>query len=231
MNKPVKWTLIGIGIFIGILVVAVVIFFISAVVSGIKEGITEASTPETKQVEQAEEEIAIKEVSKAETEEVLEIEGKKIIGYKDTELRDKVPVVEWEIGKPIDYSNGLRLILNEVWTDKRFGEPYVVINESLINTTDEIQDGFDLAMPRYDINVWDSEDNKFWRGWGLFDGESTWEKINNLSPGVNKKWSPGKELTGNVYFNVEGNTGDLMLELEYSEFIRPNVIYRYYLEK
>lgn len=217
MKATVKWTLIGLGIFIGIIVIIVIIFFVSAVVSGIKEGIKGTSTPKTKQVEEIK------------TKEVIEIKGKKIIGYRDTELRSKVPVVEWIVGEPIDYPNGLRFILNKVRIEKQYDITYLVINETLINTTDEVQDGFGFDRPVH-IYVWDSQDNRF-SGWGgLFISESIWEKIDNLSPGDNKKWPPGREITGNVSFNVEGNTGGLMVELEYSEFIRPNVIYRYILE-
>jgi len=230
MKKTVKWTLIGFGIFIGVLIVAVVIFFVSAVVSGIWEGVTRVSTPETKQIEQTVEEVAIKEISGAETEEVPEIEGKKIIGYRDTELRDKVPIVEWKIGKPIDYPNGLRLILNEVWIEKQMDYPFVVINETLINTTKRVQDGYYLELPVC-IWVWDSQDNKFFGSGGFFSEESIWAKIDELSPGVNKKWPQGKKLTGNIYFDVSGNTGGLMVELEYCRVIRPSVIYRYCLEE
>lgn len=55
MRKPVKWTLIGFGIFV--LVAALVgglIFIGSAFFSGIKKGIKEASVIETKQIEKAE---------------------------------------------------------------------------------------------------------------------------------------------------------------------------------
>ncbi len=178
-----------------------------------------------------EEEVEVKDVEDAKNKEVAEVEGKKIIGYRDTELRDKVPVVEWEIGKPIDYPNGLRFILNEVWTEKQMDYPFVVINETLINKTDEVQDGYNLELPVC-VYVWDSEDNRFSGDGGLTNDVSVliWDKIDELSPGDNKKWPLGKELTGNIYFDVSGNTGGLMVELEYSEFIRPNVIYRYVLE-
>jgi len=218
MNKPTKWTLIGLGIFIGVVIVAVIIIFVGLFISTGVSAIKEVSTPETKQVEEAK------------TKEVAEIEGKKIIGYRDTELRDKVPVIEWEIGKPIDYPNGLRLILNEIWKEKQKSYPFVVINETLINTTDKVQDGIDFSLCADWIDVWDSEDNRFSGSGGFTPEESIFAEIDNLSPGDNKKWPPGNELTGNVYFDVSGNTGGLMVELEYAEFIRPNVIYRYVLE-
>jgi len=177
------------------------------------------------------EENSIKE-SEEEVGEEAKVEGEKIIGYRDTELRGKVPVVEWEIGKPIDYPDDLRLILNEVWIEKQMDYPFVVINETLINKTDEIQDGIVFSLSAYSIHVYDSEDNRFSGDGGLTNDVSVliWDKIDELSPGDNKKWPPGKELTGNIYFDVSGNNGGLMLELEYSEFIRPNVIYRYVLE-
>ncbi|MBA7616186.1 hypothetical protein ES703_23482 [subsurface metagenome] len=158
-------------------------------------------------------------------------EEQEIIGYRETEDWGKVSVVEWEIGKPIDYPSGPRLILNKVWTEKVYGQPYVVINETLVNTTGEVQDGFEFYLHvSVDVDVWDSQDNRFSGSGGLEPGKSIWAKIDELSPGDNKKWPPGKELTGNIYFDVSGNTGGLMVELEYSEFIRPNVIYRYVLE-
>ena len=220
MKKPIKWTLIGLGIFTGVVIVAVIIFFVIFFLSIGVSVIREVSTPETKQVEQAEE---------VKTEGVVE-EEQEIIGDRETEYWGKVPVLEWKIGKPIVFRNGLKLILNKVWEEKRLGYLYVVISVTLENTTDEIQDGIDLEMPTCFSDVWDSEDNRFSGSGDLTIGESIWEKIDSLSPGDNKKWPPGKELTGNIYFNVSGNTGGLMVELEYSEFIRPNVIYRYVLK-
>ena len=163
-------------------------------------------------------------------EEPVVAEEQEIIGYRETEYWGKVPVVEWKIGKPIVFRNGLKLILNKAWEEKQLDYLYVVISVTLENTTDEIHDGIDLEMPICFSNVWDSEDNRFSGSGGLTIGESIWEKIDSLSPGDNKKWPPGKELTGNLCFNVSGNTGGLMVELEYAEFIRPNVIYRYVLE-
>ena len=52
----------------------------------------------------------------------------------------------------------------------------------------------------------------------------------NINGGINKKWKPGVKLTGNICCDVSGNTGDLMIELEYSEFLKTNVIYCYKLE-
>jgi hypothetical protein len=215
MNRPVKWTLIGIGIFIAVVMVG---FFGSAIVMGII-----GAEKDIKEVSKT------GEIEEAEKKGVAEVEGKKIIGYRNTELRDKVPVVEWKIGEPIEYPNGLRFILNKIWTERQHGYTFVVINETLINTTDEVQDGYDFQLPVY-VHVWDSQDNRFSGSGGFEVGKSIWSKIDSLSPGDNKKWQPGKELTGNVYFGVEGNTGGLMVELEYSEFIRPNIIYRYVLE-
>lgn len=220
MNKPIKWTLIGLGIFVGVVIVG---FFGSAIVMGIIE-----AEKDIKEVSKTGEEIIVSE--EKETIEELE-EKEKIIGYRDTKLWGKVPVVEWEIGKPIVFRNGLKLILNKVWEEKQLDHPFVVISITLENTTEEIQDAIDLEMPiLFSINAWDSEDNRFSGSGGFTIEESIWGKIDSLSPGDNKKWPPGKELTGNIYFNVSGNIGDLMVELEYSEFIRPNVIYRYCLE-
>lgn len=75
-----------------------------------------------------------KEVSKPTEEE------QEIIGYRETEDWGKVPVKEWKIGKPIDYPNGLRFILNKVWIEEQEGYPFVVINETLINKTDEMRE-------------------------------------------------------------------------------------------
>jgi len=220
MNKSIKWILIGLGIFVGVVVVG---FFGSAIVMGIIE-----AEKDIKEVSKAEEEIIVSE--EKETTEELE-EKEKIIGYRDTKLRDKVPVVEWEIGKPIVFINGLKLILNKVWEEKQLDYPFVVISITLENTTEEIQDAIDLEMPiLFSINAWDSEDNRFSGSGGFTIEESIWGKIDSLSPGDNKKWPPGKELTGNIYFNVSGNIGGLMVELEYAEFIRPNVIYCYKVE-
>lgn len=219
MNKPIKWTLIGLGIFVGVVIVG---FFGSAIVMGIIE-----AEKDIKEVSKAEEEIIVSE--EKETIEELE-EKEKIIGYRDTKLRDKVPVVEWGIGNSIVFRNGLKATLNKVWEEKRLEQPYVVINVTLENTTDKVQEDWIIFTMPAIPDVWDSEDNRF-SGWGsLFTGEGIWDKIDKLSPGENKKWPPGKELTGNIYFDVSGNTGGLMVELEYSEFIWPNVIYRYCLE-
>lgn len=219
MNKPIKWTLIGLGIFVGVVIVG---FFGSAIVMGIIE-----AEKDIKKVSKAEEEIIVSE--EKETIEELE-EKEKIIGYRDTKLRDKVPVVEWGIGNSIVFRNGLKATLNKVWEEKRLEQPYVVINVTVENTTDKVQEDWIIFTMPTIPNVWDSEDNRFSGSSGFTIEESIWSKIDSLSPGENKKWPPGKELTGNIYFDVSGNTGDLMVELEYSEFIRPNVIYRYCLE-
>jgi len=206
MNKSIKWTLIGLGIFVGVVIVG---FFGSAIIMGIIEA-----------------EKDIKEVSKAEELE----EKEKIIGYRETEDWGKVPVKEWEIGEPIVFRNGLKATLNKVWEEKRLEQPYVVINITLENTTDKVQEDWIIFTMPASPKVRDSEDNRF-SGWGsLFTGEGIWDKIDKLSPGENKKWPPGKELTGNIYFDVSGNTGDLIIELEYSEFLKTNVIYCYKLE-
>ncbi|GAH63700.1 unnamed protein product, partial [marine sediment metagenome] len=34
--------------------------------------------------------------------------------------------VEWKIGEPIDFPNGLRLTLNKVWMEKQLDYPFVV---------------------------------------------------------------------------------------------------------
>lgn len=219
MNKPIKWTLIGLGIFVGVVIVG---FFGSAIVMGIIE-----AEKDIKEVSKAEEEIIVSE--EKETIEELE-EKEKIIGYRETEDWGNVPVVEWEIGKPIVFRNGLKLILNKVWEEKQLEQPYVAINVTLENTTDKVQNAVFFDMHIFGIYIWDSEDNRFSGSGGFAPEKSIWAKEDELSPGDNKKWPPGKELTGNIYFNVSGNTGDLMVELEYSEFIRPNVIYRYCLE-
>ncbi|GAJ12163.1 unnamed protein product, partial [marine sediment metagenome] len=205
------------------------IFSFALACNGCEPSTKEISKPGEEGVAEVKE---IEKVEEAKTKEVSEIKGKKIIGYRDTELRDKVPVVEWEIGKPIDYPNGLRLILNEVWEEKQESYPFVVINETLINTTKRVQDGYYLEAPVC-VWVWDSQDNKFFGNGGLTNDVSVliWDKIDKLSPGVNKKWPRGKKLTGNIYFDVSGNTGSLMVELEYCRVIRPSVIYRYCLEE
>jgi len=221
MRKSIKWTLIGIGIFVVVVIVAVIILFVGLFISAGVSAIKEVSTPETKQVE---------EVEEVKTEGVVE-EEQEIIGYRETEDWGKVPVKEWKIGIPIDYPNGLRLILNKVWEEEQEGYIFVVISETLTNTTDEVQDGIDFSLRADRIYVWDSQDNRFSGSGGFTSGESIWKKIFSLSPGDNKKWPPGKELTANIYFDVSGNTGGLMVELDYAEYIWPNVTYRYYLEE
>jgi len=69
MRKPVKWSLIGVGIFVGIVIVAVIILFVALFISAGVSAIKEVSTPETKQVEQAEEEVATEEIPEVESEE------------------------------------------------------------------------------------------------------------------------------------------------------------------
>ncbi len=170
------------------------------------------------------------EPEKETAEVVKDIEENGETEYRETELGRKVPKVEWKIGEPIDFPNGLRLTLNKVWMEKQLDYTFVVISVMLENTTDEIQDGIDLEMPTFFSKVWDSDDNRFSGSGGLTVGESIWSKIDSLSPGENKKWPPGVKLTGNIYFDVSGNTGGLMIELEYSEFLRTNVIYCYKLE-
>ncbi|GAH88071.1 unnamed protein product, partial [marine sediment metagenome] len=152
MNKSIKWILIGLGIFVGVVIVG--LFFGSAIVMGIIE-----AEKDIKEVSKVEEEIIVNE--EKETIEELE-EKEKIIGYRDTKLRDKVPVVEWEIGKPIVFRNGLKLILNKVWEEKQLDYSFVVISITLENTTEEIQDAIDLEMPiLFFSNAWDSENNRF----------------------------------------------------------------------
>ncbi|GAG55190.1 unnamed protein product [marine sediment metagenome] len=138
--------------------------------------------------------------------------------------------VEWKIGEPIDFPNGLRLTLNKVWMEKQLDHPFIVISVMLENTTNETQeDGIGFSMPGSMFYVYDSEDNKFLSS-GCLEGNTIFDEIYNLSPGENKKWPPGVKLTGNICCDVSGNTGDLMIELEYSEFLRTNVIYCYKLE-
>jgi len=141
-----------------------------------------------------------------------------------------VSKVEWKIGEPIDFSNGLRLTLNKVWMEKQLDYPFVVINVMLENTTDKVKNAVFFDMPIFGIYICDSEDNRFSGSGGFTPEKSIWAKEDELSPGDNKKWPPGVKLTGNIYFDVSGNTGDLMVELEYSEFLRTNVIYCYKLE-
>jgi hypothetical protein len=212
MKKSIRRTLIGLGIFLGIIIVVIIAIFITIF---IRTGIS-----------------AIREKSVSETGYIGETTGEEqeIIGYRDTELRDKVPVVRWEIGKPIDYPDGLRLVLNRVWVEEQENYPFVIINITLINKTDEVRDGIDFCRGASYIYVWDSENNKFLGSGGFNIEDSIWGKIDSLSPGVNKKWPPWKEITGNIYFDVSGNTGGLVVELEYSEFIGPNIIYRYILK-
>ena len=59
MRKSIKWTFIGLGIFIGAVIIIFVGLFISAGVSAIKE----VSTPETKQVEEEQEIIGYSSLS------------------------------------------------------------------------------------------------------------------------------------------------------------------------
>ena len=143
MKKSINRTLIGLGIFIGIIIVAAIVIFISMFIGAGISVIREKSTSGTKYVEET------------------AGEEQEIIGYRDTELRDKVPVVRWEIGNPIDYPNGLRLVLNKVWVEEQENCPFVVINVTLINKTDEVQDRIDFSRGANYIYVWDSKDNKF----------------------------------------------------------------------
>ncbi len=69
MRKPIKWTLIGTGIFVGAVIVAVIIIFVGVFISTGVSVIRKDLTPETKQVEQAKASVTTKEGSKAESEE------------------------------------------------------------------------------------------------------------------------------------------------------------------
>ncbi len=138
--------------------------------------------------------------------------------------------VEWKIGEPIDFPNGLRLTLNKVWKEKQNGETFIVINVTLENTTNEMQeDGIVFSMPGSIFYVYDSEDNKFLSD-GCLEGNTIFDEIDNLSPGINKKWKPGVKLTGNICCNIPEESKGLNIELEYSEFFRKSVIYCYKLE-
>ncbi len=138
--------------------------------------------------------------------------------------------VDWKIGEPIDFPNGLRLILNKVWKEKQYVKTFIVINITLENTTNETQeDGIVFSMPGSMFYVYDSEDNKFLSD-GCLEGNTIFDEINDLSPGINKKWKPGVKLTGNICCNVPEESKGLKIELEYSEFLRTNVIYCYKLE-
>jgi hypothetical protein len=144
--------------------------------------------------------------------------------------KEEVSKVEWKIGEPIDFPNGLRLTLNKVWMEKQLDYPFVVINVTLENTTNETQeDGIVFSMPGSIFYVYDSEDNKFLSD-GCLEGNTIFDEIDNLSPGINKKWKPGVKLTGNICCNVPEESKGLNIELEYSEFLRTNVIYCYKLE-
>jgi len=75
MNKPIKWTLIGLGIFILVAVVAVIIIFLGMCISAGVITFKETFTPETKQVEQVEEEVATEEIEKLEDEKTTGSQG------------------------------------------------------------------------------------------------------------------------------------------------------------
>lgn len=76
MKKPIKWTLIGLGIFVLLIIVVIIIFFSSAILAGIIGGISyiakdirEEFTPETKTPTSLEETTPTEEAKKA-TEEL-----------------------------------------------------------------------------------------------------------------------------------------------------------------
>lgn len=138
--------------------------------------------------------------------------------------------VEWKRGEPIDFPNGLRLTLNKVWKEKQYGKTFIVINVTLENTTNETQeDGIVFSMSGSIFYVYDSEDNKFLSD-GCLEGNTIFDKIDSLSPGINKKWKPGVKLTGNICCDIHEESKDLNIKLEYSGFLRTNVIYCYKLE-
>jgi ABC-type transport system involved in multi-copper enzyme maturation permease subunit len=75
MRKSIKWTLIGIGIFVAVVIVAVIILFVGLFISAGVSAIKEVSTHETKHVEQAEEEVATEEIEKLEDEKTTGSQG------------------------------------------------------------------------------------------------------------------------------------------------------------
>lgn len=125
-------------------------------------------------------------------------EEQEIIGYRETEDWGEVSVVEWEIEEPIVFRNGLKVTLNKVWEEKQLVQPYIVINVTLENTTDKVQEDWIIFTMPASPNVWDSKDNRFSGSGSLTIGESIGNKIDELSPGDNKKWPPGKKLNGNI---------------------------------
>ena len=99
MRKPVKWTLIGLGIFVLVAVIVVVVIFVgSAVFSVAVEGIKKASTVETKQIEKAE--ITAAEITvTAETTEPVLTAGQEFI-YNGIKIAlTKYEITETNIGK------------------------------------------------------------------------------------------------------------------------------------
>lgn len=203
-----------------------ILIFSFALACGVEPPIEEVSGPT--------EEEGVKEVDEELEEETVEvakdIEEKSEMEYRETELGRKLPKVEWKIGEPIDFPNGLRLTLNKVWKEKQYGENFIVINVTLENTTNETQDdGIVFSMPGSIFYVYDSEDNKFLSD-GCLEGNTIFDEIYNLSPGINKKWKPGVKLTGNICCNVPEESKCLNIELEYFKFLRTNVIYCYKLE-
>ena len=117
MRKPVKWTLIGLGIFIGVIVVTFLVFFISATICGIKEGIKKTFTTETRQIEQAKETETTEEIPKAEKKETTatQLESSKL-----------------EPGQGFIY-NGVKIALTKYeiepadWTDKNILWVYLYV--------------------------------------------------------------------------------------------------------
>lgn len=152
-----------------------------------------------------------------------------IIGYRKSDLEREVPKIEWRIDELITFSNGLSIVLNNVWKETQYDYIYVVINITLKNTTDKLQeDGNTFSLPAFFMYLYDSEDNKFLgNGCLKADCDTVYEAIDNLSPGTNKKWPAGKELSGNIYFHIPEQAKEFTLELSYSEFLRVNKIYCY----
>lgn len=71
MRKPVKWALIGLGPFVFVVIVAVIIIFVGLFINVGISAIKEVSTPETKQVEEAKEEVTTKEIFEVKSEETM----------------------------------------------------------------------------------------------------------------------------------------------------------------
>lgn len=134
----------------------------------------------------------------------------------------------WELGQLVVFSNGLGLILNNVYKEEKKSHIRVIVNLTLINTTKKTQNGFELIWPTYWISVKDSKGNEFKGIGSIFtNNEGIWDKVNNLSQTSEKNWLPGEKLIGNMYFDIPKNSEKLVLELSYPEFISEGILYHY----